>query len=484
MYNELGEDRFGIWVVMAGVATYFATFDLGFGAALSRHVALYEERRDRSAVRQLATLGFGLYVVVGILLLPLLMLVAEPLVNSLAELPTALEGEALHVLYWTYALVFATLAVGTFRGLLFGIHRSEVTVAADLAGQALYAVVLVVLLQRGLGLDAMIIASFVRLVPIVLVSLPVVRSHLGPLLTRHFRRAVVTDALAFSGWMQLNGVSTAVNLQTDRVVIGTFVSVSAVPGYEFANRIALLVRTFPLQLLSPLIPAAASQHARGDEAALRRTYVDGTRLIALMSLGLGGYMVAVAGPFLEVWLGDPQPNSTTVMVWVLVLAYVVSNLAGVGASVIRAVGEPRYESFWALGSALLNIAFTVALTPAFGIWGVIGGTLASTLVSTPVFLAVVHRRRGIAWRAVIDPLLRCLLAVGVVTVVTWGVVELLPASAFAGRLVGATLLAAIGLLYSALLLPAFRLTKALRHDELESARRWVRQRRTPPEATP
>lgn len=466
--HYLGTEGFAIWAVVGGLVLYFATFDFGLGAATSRLIAVYYERGQLQQARQISTLGFVLYPVMGLVLTPVLVLVAPYAVDSF-NLAPSLRAQALHVLWWSYVLVFTTLTTNTFRGILFGVHRSGSSVAGDVVAQVGYATSLILLLRAGYGLDALIIASFLRLLCLVAVWWPRSRGPLGGLLTTHFDRDVLRGAFSFSGWLQVNGIALAVNMQTDRLVIGSFVSIGSVTPYELANRVALLVRTLPLQIVSPLIPAASSLHARGDEQGMTDLYYRYTRVLALLSLALAAFMAVTADPFLHVWIGERVPDAVPIL-WVLILTYMVTNLTNIATSVVQAAGEPRYTSYYVSAQALANIVLTVALTPWLGLWGVLIGTVVSTTLAAAGFMVFFHRHRALPWRPVLDPFARLVVAVVLACVPVAVVLHLLTATAFEHRPQGAALFVLLGALYTVVLLPLLVAVRFFTADEVAAVR--------------
>src|SRR5262249_13132805 len=75
----------------------------------------------------------------------------------------------------------------------------------------------------------------------------------------------------------------------------------------------------------------------------------------------------------------------------LVAALVVNNLTDIGATVLSAMGTPRYETEFAVSGALLNIGLTIPLGLAFGLYGILAGTLIGVVVSATYFVWRSHR---------------------------------------------------------------------------------------------
>jgi len=76
---------------------------------------------------------------------------------------------------------------------------------------------------------------------------------------------------------------------------------------------------------------------------------------------------------------------------VLSAAYFVNIVTGVASTVAISDGRPGEVAWTATVTAILNVAGTLALTPFFGIWGVVGATFLAVTAGSLLFLVRFHR---------------------------------------------------------------------------------------------
>ena len=211
-------------------------------------------------------------------------------------------------------------------------------------------------------------------------------------------RQLVKRVFKFGFWMQINALTAVINLETDRIILGTFVSVVSAGYYELGNKLAALARILPATLLAPLLPAASAFDGRQDGSQLNRMYVRGTRYLALTTFVLSGFLIGAGPQILQVWMGRSYPYVTIVMAALLV-SFAVNNMTGVGTTIVRATAQPYYETYYAVVGAVINIAATLVLTPIFGLMGVVMGTVIGQVCGSLYFLWLFHRLRGLDWRS-------------------------------------------------------------------------------------
>jgi O-antigen/teichoic acid export membrane protein len=204
-------------------------------------------------------------------------------------------------------------------------------------------------------------------------------------------RARVREILAFSMKSQVNWVAELVNFHTDKLVIAMLIGPRAAGTFEVASRVVGAVRSVGVMATSAMVPAATAaivEHGRGVIAGFYRRY---TRLTLGVALPLFG-LLAVGAPFiLTLWLGETPSDGVTVLV-VLAAAYFVNLMTNVASIVMMGDGNPGLLAWTTALMAGLNVVFTLALAPFFGLAGVLGGTFAAITGGSLYFLHRFHQR--------------------------------------------------------------------------------------------
>jgi peptidoglycan biosynthesis protein MviN/MurJ (putative lipid II flippase) len=132
----------------------------------------------------------------------------------------------------------------------------------------------------------------------------------------------------------------------------------------------------------------------------------------------------------------------------LLVSFAINNLTGVGTMIVRATGQPYYETYYAVFSAVVNIVATLILTPIFGLMGVVGGTVIGYFCGSFFFLWLFHKVRGLGWRStMIEWLQRLMMGTIASSFALWCTCRLCPATWFSSRAVGAVVLVLLGAAY-------------------------------------
>jgi O-antigen/teichoic acid export membrane protein len=147
-----------------------------------------------------------------------------------------------------------------------------------------------------------------------------------------------------------------------------------------------------------LLPLASRLHAEGDTDLLREIYVAGMRLTLALFAVVGGALIIFARPFLLAWV--PKAASASNIVVILTAAALLEALISPVSQALQGANRHRPLVIFALGSAALNLALSIALIGPLGVRGVAYGTLIATAVEAAIVLPFGARVLGVQLSAI------------------------------------------------------------------------------------
>ena len=391
MIARLGLDAFGVWAVTGAFATYAGLLDLGIGRSLARFIAVFDAADEKHRIDESVGLGLIATVVVGLLTAAVAAL-AAPLVSDKLGVLDAAEMRIVllaSVTIWTVNGIDGVLtAVGI--GLRNMVPPNIATTAGATINFAFSIAALALSSSLVVYALANAAAGAVALVPAALAMRYVWRSPY----VAWPSRALVKEVLAFSVKNQVGWLAELVNFQTDKVIIALLVDVRAAAVYEIASRVVLSVRGVASLTVSAMIPTAAARIVEEGREVIGEMYRRYTLRTCAIAFPLYTF-TSVAAPFLLIaWL-KRAPGDAELLVPFLTLAYLVNVTTGVGSTITIGAGHPGVASANALLIAAMNVAFTVALAPLFGLWGVVGGTFLAVTLGSLIFNARFLRLFGL-----------------------------------------------------------------------------------------
>lgn len=398
LLHSLGLTGYGALAVIGSLTAYIGVFDFGISGSLARYMTLYEERGDRRAIAGVATFACVFYGAMAAILFPLLYF-AAPAIARILSFPADLQEDLPSLLMMLLGIFFAANLSGILGSRLTSIHRLDVGAYIGMGTSVASVLLIITMVPRYPSLYTVFACNFVQ----ILISSAGMCIALAKLTGRppiSFGRVSwpeMRDLLSFGFWTQLNGITAILNLEADKVIISRYLGVADVAPYQVANRIALLNRVFPLQLIGAMLPEVTARVSRGlSSSDLELLYERSSRALMLATMFISGFVAGAADGILRFWLGARLPWAAELCV-ALVLSYIVNNATGVGTTVIKAQGKPQLETTYGMVAAALNIGLTLMLIKPFGLFGVVAGTILGNVAGSAYFLIAFHRRTGLPW---------------------------------------------------------------------------------------
>ena len=385
---HLGASAYGLWMLTASVTTYFSVLDLGYSGALVKFVAQYRARRDFRALNEILSTTFSVFATFGVVTY----LVAIGIAMFMGRL-FQLSPDQVHVGRIVLLIISLNVAAGTafsvFGGVINGFQRYDLNNVVGTVSSVLTAVVNVAVLAAGYGLVELVAATtVVRLLTYLVYRANAYRVFPAlQLRLSSFRRDRLREVTSFSVYMLLIDWANKMNYSVDALVIGAFLSTSAVAVWTVGQRLAEVTQRLTNQLNDVLFPTVVDNDAGARIERLKAIFIQGTRLSLATVVPMGGAMMLMAGPLVQAWVGVGFAPSAVIL-QLLTLSVIVRVGNATAGTVLKGAGKHRLVAFTNVAAAVVNLALSIAFVKAFGLPGVALGTLipiciASTLVLFP-----------------------------------------------------------------------------------------------------
>lgn len=476
--SELGLAQYGLWSIVGSLAGYLGLLDFGLSGAFVKFITEYVERGDKASARQVVIFGMLFYAGFGLVLAGPIVFFAPYIVHFFKMAPAQYPAAAT-LLRVMFGLLILSMIGGVPGMVVVSMQRMDLASRNGFAGYLAYAAFTLVFLKLHYGIAAVVIGMAAQMVVAGVTQIVTAHRLFGSLWHNPLRieRPIVNRLFGFGSWMQLNAIFTVVNLDVGRFIAASVVSVASVGLYEIASKLSYFSKVFPGYLLDALMPAAASADARNEEGTLDRMYAAATRYSVFLTFAFAGFLIGGADPIVRVWLGRSYPYVSSIIFWIS-LGYAVNSLAGVGTTILRASGKPRYETYYTAVAMLANLGSTIVLVRAYGIVGVAMGTAIGWFAGTAYFLYVYHQIRHASWWGPIgSPFVRLAFSDLLASAAIFYIVHLpLVAQCFGNRLLGLIVLGAVALVHVAVLTGLSIVTGVWAQDGPEIATRFARLR--------
>jgi O-antigen/teichoic acid export membrane protein len=384
--HRLGDEAFGIWVLIFSITGYYGLFDLGIRSSIVRYVAKYSATGDHEELNRLInTATFG-YAIIGILALMVTISGAIYLTLVFRISASFLSTARLLFLMVGTALSLG-FPLGVFGGILQGLQRFYLVNLTSTASALLRCLLIVITLRHGGGLLS---------VALVTVSLPVIAAlvnathalRLLPLRfgSKYVNRVSLRHIANYSGATFVIMLSWKLRFKTDAIVIGTLLSSAAITYFTVGSRLVDYAGEVVSGLAQIFDPMSSQSVAIGDLTRLRKIVVAGNRVCALIIFPIAAALAILGKSVIEVWVGRRYVATSYPILLVLLIPSTFMLAQAASGRALFGMAKHHTMAGVTFMEGVANVVLSIILVRRFGVLGDAVGTAVPLACTTLFFL--------------------------------------------------------------------------------------------------
>jgi O-antigen/teichoic acid export membrane protein len=387
--HRLGDEAFGIWVLIFSVTGYYGLFDFGIRSSIVRYVSKFTATSDNEDLARLINTSVFSYTCVGLLTLAIT-IAGSFYVDSIFKIPANFLATA----RWLFLMVGAAVALGfplgVYGGILEGLQRFYFLNLTNIISTLLRALLIVVSLNRGYGLLT---------IALITVALPILTSLLRAAIVFHllpirfgwcyvdrgtFRKMANYGSITF-----MIILAGRLRFKTDAMVIGTFLSSAAITYFSIGSRLVDYATEVVSSLAQIFVPMSSQSDAVGNMDRLRKIYIAGNRACALVMLPMSAILIILGKSVIEAWVGAKYVAASYPVLVILVIPVTIQLVQGASGRILVGIGRHGKLAIATLIEGVSNLILSILLVRHYGIIGDALGT-AIPLTCTMVFFLPLH----------------------------------------------------------------------------------------------
>jgi len=395
LVHKLGDEQYGLWTLIGSIVGYFSVMDFGINTALVRFISKYDASKEYSESRKIYSNACLFFVSTAVVIV-LSCLVIAHFFPSFVEIKTIPE-KYVYIVFILAGLELATMmGTGMFSGVM---HAKQEFLWLNIIN-------IIILVIKNTILVVMLLSGFrLMTVAIIHLSAGACRSFLRYLFVRKnhkhlvFRKKdydfkIFKTIFGYSIYSFMIAVSLKVLFFTDSIVIGTFLSVSAVTYYAIPMTLMTYLEQIVTVGVSVLTPVISSNDATGDHEENKGIYIWVSRYSLALSLPVVFVLFTNGDSFISLWMGDIYGAESSALLKILCLGYLAYLSQLIATELLKGISRHKFVAYVFIGEAIINLAISVVLIKYFG-FGLIGaafGTMVPLLVVN-LFLIPVYTCR-------------------------------------------------------------------------------------------
>jgi O-antigen/teichoic acid export membrane protein len=390
--HHLGNLVYSVWILVVSTVAYFNLLDLGLRSAIVRFVSkgytqgLHEDAQKVVCTALWLRIGIGAVIIV----LGTALAIVFP---RLFTIPSELRQAACISIVLIAASLAITLASGVPGAVLAAIHRFDLLSSVNILRAFVRTVGFVWLLRHGHGIVALaawelFAAAFTGMGLTLLCwrTYPELRSFFGPP-----DMEVMRKIWGYSVYIFVGTIGGAIVYHTDNIVVGMFVTTSAVTFFAIAGNLVMYSREVLFAMSSTFVPLASGFEAEGKNEKLRHLLIQGTRASLLLFMPVCIALFFRGHTFISLWMGPEYAVISGTLLQILLLNQVLAMANITAGGIAYGMEKHRLSAIWAIFEAIANLTLSILLVRRMGIYGVAWGTVIPgifiNLICWPCYVA-------------------------------------------------------------------------------------------------
>lgn len=374
--HTLGDAGYGTWNLINSITGYLALLILGVPMASVRYFAQHVAEGDIKELNRAIASCTAMYLALGAAAL----LIGAGLYVFFTvtyQIPPVLRVDA----HRGFALIVLYIALGFVGQLPEGVLAAHDDFVprnmVRFAG---------VLLRFGLTFGVLSLwPSLTALALVQLVCLAfdfslcvwlIKRRHPGARISlADFDWTMVRRILSFSLYVLLLQAGLRLSFETDSLVIGAFLNVSAIAFFAIGSSFIGYLMDFITSIGAVVMPTARRLKTQGREAELRGIFLKWSKISLSLTLGVGLFLMVLGPRFIGWWIDPAFERPAGQVLRILMLSsFVFLPVRAVALAILMGLGKPAVPAIGLLIAGLLNVGLSIALARPLGLAGVAIGT--------------------------------------------------------------------------------------------------------------
>lgn len=303
--GQLGEERYGIWLLIGSIFYYRNLLGMGLNSAINRYIPVYLVKQNEEGIQQVISTALAFFSTLGLVLVVVTIVIYFNIGSWFAIAPELVNAAGRLVLIIGLSATFA-MPLQLSSAILSGFQRYDLMNIGVLIPLFMRTVLLVVLLSHDYGLVTMglifglsEIAMRLLQLTFALKLLPQVSISLAHVNFKLFR-----EMLAYGINTFLYSTGAMIMHKASDVIIGIFIGTEGIAYFGIPMLVVLLLAQFLQTFSQALKPAVSDLDARDEHSRVREIAFLMRKYSLLLIVPAGCFLILMGKQFLWIWVGD------------------------------------------------------------------------------------------------------------------------------------------------------------------------------------
>ena len=380
LLRALGNNDYGIWVLIGSIVGIFGLLDLGIGSAIMRYMAFYRGIDDPTSIRSLFNSSLLIFSIIG----GLCVLAGYLLPHFFGYVLNIPESK-----YEIFKVCLGYISLSTGINFISNVYQTSIKAyehyiqcnVVKAIIETLRVLLIVFFVKAGWGVRGVCFSALLTEICGFALFYLVVRLlckdiSINP---RYISVLSLGNLISFGIPAAVTILGEILRTRIDNFVISNWVGYSFVTPYSIGVKLATILLELIVAISSVLDPRFSALISAKRNAEAYRLYVKALVFTTSLAYSIGVSLILIGKPLLRLWVGEGFESSFLIMV-VMIFGYMAACSQMPTISLLFALNQHRFCAMLAIIEGLANLGLSIFLAKRIGTIGVAVGTAIPMVV--------------------------------------------------------------------------------------------------------
>ncbi|WP_299285165.1 oligosaccharide flippase family protein [uncultured Mucilaginibacter sp.] len=413
--HHLNAQVYGLSIIIFQIVGYLGIFDFGLTSGMVRYLATArgESEEAISNSRKIISTSFIIYAFLGVIV-SVIGIGLAPFASMAFKITNNFEHQVTHIISIISVIVGLQFLVKAVTGVFFAHQRQVLSNSIIFATGILNTILIVLFIYLGYNLWSFVYAQIIVLIISGIINVYFFKKYYRSISIsiKDFDYSLLKEMFSFGFFIFLNGIAVQIIFQTDRIMIGSIISLSAVTIYSITSKIPEIVSQLIWKITDNALPAMIELSGAGSKKPFRDIHNNIMQLS--LSLATAGFwiIIIIAFPFIKLWVGGQYYAGITFIAVVSYMFLIHHSIIHVTAVCLNGAGFTKGFSIMSLIEAAANLALSIILGRLYGITGIVVATIIAGILTSGWFVPyIAFKNMDFDWKQyfyyILKPVIGC-----------------------------------------------------------------------------
>jgi len=394
--GALGEEQYGIWIVIGSIFSYRFMMSMGLNSAINRYIPVYLAVNNDKGIQKVISTSIFFYAALSTVLI-VSSLIIYHYIDHLLTISPGLEnvtGTLVLLVGFCFALA---MPLQYCSAVLSGLQRYGLINLTVLFFLVVRTILLVILLSYGYGLITLALIFggselLIRIAQFAIVKKLMPHISISP---RSLDFKLLKEMLFYGVNSLFYSIGSLIIYKACDIIIGIFMTSAHVARFYVAAAAVLLLSQLVQTFTRAVKPAVSDFDARDEKANIREVAFLSQKYVLLLLIPSVCFLVCMGRSFLSVWVGDKFPQESVIgeiqlVMTILVIGHSLRLSQHSNFIVLVGMGEHKLFGILSAFSAILCIVLAIVSLQVFdmGLIGVAYSVFISMAITSGLVLQI------------------------------------------------------------------------------------------------